>query len=241
MARSQHIEQVLDEFLADGPNEVPDHVIERALTEIDHTQQRRALRMPRRFAFMNGQLRMGLTVASVIVVVAGGAYILGTTGASDGIGETQATLPAGAESARTVDATATLELALARDVASEALANVPPDRDFGRGYEWAGTIDITTAGAAFTGETEMRLEAEWLGSNTGPLVNHSWGAASATLDGAACEGWVAFTFYRESQIAGGALTLRCDDGSVLGGAVTSVTISLSQLTAELDGFYVPAD
>ena len=63
-----------------------------------------------------------------------------------------------AETDRTIDARAILTLDLTNDVASETLENVAPDRDFGRGYHWAGTIAITTASVTITGDAEVRLE-----------------------------------------------------------------------------------
>jgi hypothetical protein len=55
----------------------------------------------------------------------------------------------------------------------------------------------------------------------GPVVAHWWGSAEATLDGHSCSGTFGLSSYRASGEGGGSLHLRCDDGSVLGGAITA--------------------
>jgi hypothetical protein len=70
-------ERILDAFLAPEHDQLPDRVVDAALTEIARTPQRRALRVPWRFPLMPQLLRYAV-VAVVLVAVAGvgGALLL---------------------------------------------------------------------------------------------------------------------------------------------------------------------
>jgi hypothetical protein len=46
MSSQQDIERTLDGWLAEGPTEINDRIVESALDQIEHTSQRRALRVP---------------------------------------------------------------------------------------------------------------------------------------------------------------------------------------------------
>ena len=75
MTDQRELDRVLGAFFAEGTDELADRVIEAALDQIDHTRQRHALRMPRRFQTMPMLTR--LAAAAVIGVVAvGGAFFL---------------------------------------------------------------------------------------------------------------------------------------------------------------------
>jgi hypothetical protein len=71
MTDQRDLDRFLDAFFVEGTNEVADRVIDAALDEIDHTQQRRVLRVPRRFPTMNIPTRVA--AAAVIGVLAVGA------------------------------------------------------------------------------------------------------------------------------------------------------------------------
>jgi hypothetical protein len=70
------IDRVLDDFLAEGTGELSDRVLAAALTDIKHTPQRRALRVPRRYSDMPTPLRL-LVAAALIATAMGGAFLLG--------------------------------------------------------------------------------------------------------------------------------------------------------------------
>ncbi len=75
MTDQRELDRLLDDYFVDGADELADRVIDAALDQIDHTHQRRALRMPRRFRTMPISTR--LAAAAVIGVVAvGGAFLL---------------------------------------------------------------------------------------------------------------------------------------------------------------------
>lgn len=89
MTNQRDLDRLLGAFFADGTDELADRVIDAALDQIDHTPQRRAMRMPRRISTMTMPTR--LAAAAVIGVLAiGGALYLIRPGPS-GIGSPSAT------------------------------------------------------------------------------------------------------------------------------------------------------
>jgi hypothetical protein len=75
MTDQRELDRLLDAFFVEGTNELADRVIDAALDQIDHTQQRRVERVPWRFPTMTMPSR--LAAAAVIGVLAvGGALIL---------------------------------------------------------------------------------------------------------------------------------------------------------------------
>jgi hypothetical protein len=75
MNRSE-VELVLDRYLSEGPEQVPDRVLDAALDAIDQTRQRRALRVPWRTYEMSSMFKLVLAGAAVAVVLAVGAFYL---------------------------------------------------------------------------------------------------------------------------------------------------------------------
>jgi hypothetical protein len=82
--------------------------------------------------------------------------------------------------------------------------------------------------SSFSGRIRVELPDRWLvgtarlrlffvdpvpGHASGIL--HSWGEVSATFGTTTCQGPFAWTFYDEPRATGGAMSLRCDDGSLL--------------------------
>ena len=85
MTEQRELDRLLGAFLAEGPDEVSDRVIDAALDQIDHTPQRRAMRVPRRFQTMTPFTRVA--AAAVIGVLAvGGTFYLLKPGQPSGIG-----------------------------------------------------------------------------------------------------------------------------------------------------------
>ena len=75
MTDQREIDRVLDAFLAEGTGEVADRVIDAALDQIDHTRQRRALRMPRRFSTMTMPIRLAAAAVIGVLAVGGALYL----------------------------------------------------------------------------------------------------------------------------------------------------------------------
>ena len=75
MTSQSEVELVLDRYLADGVEQVPDRVIDAALRDIEYTHQRRALRVPWRFDEMP-VFKLALAGAAVLaVLVVGGLFL----------------------------------------------------------------------------------------------------------------------------------------------------------------------
>src|SRR3954451_15210686 len=73
--RQPELDRLLDFYFDDGRDELADRVIDAALDEIDHTRQRRAMRVPWRFRTMTMPLRLA-TAALIGALVLGGAFLL---------------------------------------------------------------------------------------------------------------------------------------------------------------------
>ncbi|MBA2633069.1 MAG: hypothetical protein H0U86_08740 [Chloroflexi bacterium] len=98
MTSRSDIERVLDRYLAEGAEQMPDRVIDAALDQIDHIPQRRVLRVPWRFYQMLTFLKPALAVAAVIaVLVVGGMFL--SRGPSASVGGPAASTPSPSPSA----------------------------------------------------------------------------------------------------------------------------------------------
>lgn len=76
-------------WLADGPTELADRVLEAALREVHLTKQRRVLRVPWRFHLMPAFARSsGLATVAVVAVIGAGALLYLNRPGSSGVGAT---------------------------------------------------------------------------------------------------------------------------------------------------------
>ena len=76
MTDQRELDRLLGVFFVDGADELADRVIDAALDQIDHTQQRRALRMPWRFSTMNTSTRLAAAAVIGVLAVGGTLYLL---------------------------------------------------------------------------------------------------------------------------------------------------------------------
>jgi photosystem II stability/assembly factor-like uncharacterized protein len=97
MTNQRELNGLLDSFFAEGSTELADRVIDAALDQIDHTRQRPALRMPRRFSTMPMPTR--LAAAAVIGVLAIGGTLFLVQRGQPAIGGPSPTPSAGASPA----------------------------------------------------------------------------------------------------------------------------------------------
>ena len=89
-----------------------------------------------------------------------------------------------------------------------------------RGEDWQGTFTVESdPGRA--GTARLQGSASYVGSDTGPVVAHTWGTAEVTFDGRSCTGTYAYSAYRSSDEGDGSIHLRCDEGSVLGATMSA--------------------
>ena len=75
MTQQHELDRILDAFFVDGTDELADRVLDAALDQIDHTHQRRRMRLPRRFQTMSIPVRLA-AAALVGVLAVGGTLIL---------------------------------------------------------------------------------------------------------------------------------------------------------------------
>lgn len=88
MTSQRDIERALDAWLVEGPTEINDRVVESALDQIEHTEQRRVLHMPRwRDLVMNSPFRL-VGAALVAVILVGGVLVLRSSPANVGTNPT---------------------------------------------------------------------------------------------------------------------------------------------------------
>ncbi len=76
MTHQPELDRILAAFLAEGHDEVADRVIEAALDQIDHTRQRRAMRVPRRLQAMPMLTRLAAAAVIGLVAVGGAVFLL---------------------------------------------------------------------------------------------------------------------------------------------------------------------
>jgi hypothetical protein len=106
MTTRSDIERILDRYLAEGAEQVPDRVIDAALDQIDHIPQRRTVRVPWRTPSVNVfSTALGRAAAIVIAVVAIGGSII-FLGSRNGIGGPPAATPTPAPTASPAPTTA---------------------------------------------------------------------------------------------------------------------------------------
>ena len=76
MTDRRELDRLLGAYFADGTDELADRVIDAALDQIDHTRQRRALRVPRRFPTMTMPIRFAAAAVIAALAVGGAFYLL---------------------------------------------------------------------------------------------------------------------------------------------------------------------
>lgn len=86
MTTQRDLERALDSFFVAGADEVADRVIDDALLTIEHTPQRRALRVPWRLPNMSNLQRLATIAAAVVLALGGAAWILGRGAGTGGAG-----------------------------------------------------------------------------------------------------------------------------------------------------------
>ena len=76
MTDQRELDRLLGAYFVDGTDELADRVIDAALDQIDHTQQRRPLRVLRRFQTMPMSARLAAAAVIGVLAVAGAAYLV---------------------------------------------------------------------------------------------------------------------------------------------------------------------
>jgi hypothetical protein len=76
MTTQQELDRVLDDFFIDGTEELADRVIDAALNQIEDTNQRRPLWVPRRFSPMTLSTRFAFAAIVVVLAVGAALYVI---------------------------------------------------------------------------------------------------------------------------------------------------------------------
>ncbi len=119
--------------------------------------------------------------------------------------------------AAVVDASGSMVLA----ESSQRIVAVPHStQNEGRDAVWTGTISVDLPDRQLRGRAEMHYS--WAGTDERGviMISHSWGRVDATFGATTCTGPIAMSAYREPRETGGALHLRCDDGSLFAATAT---------------------
>jgi hypothetical protein len=86
MTSARESETLLARWLAEGPTEINDRVVEAALDEIEHVNQRRVLRVPRLLEVFTARQMAVAGAAIVAVILIGGALLLRAVGPLGNVG-----------------------------------------------------------------------------------------------------------------------------------------------------------
>jgi len=76
MTSERDIELVLDRWFAEGPREMPDQFYLAVVDLIDHTPQRRLVRLKTRFFAMSPAVRYGAAIAAALTIAAAAAFLV---------------------------------------------------------------------------------------------------------------------------------------------------------------------
>lgn len=75
MTDERELDRLLGAFFADGTDELADRVLDAALDQIDHTSQRRVVRVPWRSSPMTTMTRVAVAAVIGVIAIGGGIYL----------------------------------------------------------------------------------------------------------------------------------------------------------------------
>ena len=196
MTTERDFDRIAVAWLADGPEELSERVIDAAVDQIHLTRQRRAIRAPWRLPTMTMHARVAALVAAGVLILAGVA-VVGTGGGRTGPSPTQAPTPS-------------VAAAVPSARPSEAVDLLPLDRTFNsplNGYS-IGTLPSWTVTPATKGWTSTIPDSAFMdGFDVTSAV--SVGAMSQPLGSRTFDEFLdAFYRVQHTTLAGGG----CDDG-----------------------------
>lgn len=205
MTGQPELDRLLGAYFADGTDELADRVIDAALDQIDHTRQRRALRMPRRFPTMTIPIRLAAAAVFAALAFGGAFYLLKPD--QPAVGDPSPTptpqVPATSDDAGGGSGGAHYEItgpdaatgdatfaSSTHDRSSDAFSQsvvfqdgslvirikFPPPGCNALGIVACGTVDISTA-------TGSLRDTGWLGSPLPGRPSCTWDTASLTANG----------------------------------------------------------
>jgi hypothetical protein len=115
------------------------------------------------------------------------------------------------DTAAVVDASGSLVL----DDQVSRLETVPHSTQVeGRDAVWTGSIQVELPDRQLVGDVVQHFSWAATVEDDVVMISHSWGRLDVTFGATRCSGPFAKSAYREPRETGGALSLRCDDGSL---------------------------
>jgi hypothetical protein len=104
---------------------------------------------------------------------------------------------------------------------SSRLVTVPHSPQVeGREAVWTGTIRLDLPDGQLVGDVVQRFSWAATVEDDVIMISHSWGRLDVTFGPTRCSGPFGKSAYREPRETGGALVLRCDDGSLFAATMT---------------------
>ena len=189
MTDQRELDLLLDAFFVEGTDELADRVIDDALDEIDHTQQRQVLRPPRRFSTMTISTR--LAAAAVIGVLAVGGIFLVSRPDLSTVASPSPTPGVSARSDPTTSPSVTQSLAVAPPAAPgwTATGSMTAPRggqstvllQDGRVLAVGGPPGFYSGGPIHSADVYDPASGSW--TATGPLVHDGDGTPTVLQDG----------------------------------------------------------
>ena len=86
MTRHLDFDRALEEWLMDGPSQLPDRLVDAIVNQLDHTKQRRPSWLPGRYEMNRTLLALGGIAAAVVLVAVAGAMFVGLNANRPGLG-----------------------------------------------------------------------------------------------------------------------------------------------------------
>lgn len=90
----------------------------------------------------------------------------------------------------------------------------------GREAVWTGTIRLDLPDGQLVGDVVQRFSWAATVEDDVVMISHSWGRLDVTFGPTRCSGPFGKSSYRGPRETGGALVLRCDDGSLFAATMT---------------------
>ena len=115
------------------------------------------------------------------------------------------------DTAAVVDASGSMVL---NDQSSRLVAVPHSTQQEGRDAVWTGTIQLDLPDRQVVGDVVHQFSWAATVEDDVIMISHSWGRLEVTFGSTTCSGPFAKSAYREPRETGGAMSLRCDDGSL---------------------------
>lgn len=201
MTSRSGVERMLDLYLAEGAEQIPDRVLDAALDQVDQVPQRRVLFVPWRSNGMHTYLKLAFSGAVVVAVVVGGSMFL-SRGPTDGVGGPRVDTPSpSASAAASVSPSPLPTIALTDTSNWVAFTSERYGHEIGHPPSWVATR--ATADWSFeTSRLDFRTsEADWFIDESSVYPIRFSAFAVDVPPGTSDDEWIT-AYYKGSQAGG---------------------------------------